>query len=66
LEQNLPCSRSHTKRNKMNDREAFEERAAILQYDAGMSKAEAEKKAKALIEKREMLDKIEKMRENKH
>jgi len=26
----------------------------------------AEKKAKALMEKREMLDKIEKMRENKH
>jgi hypothetical protein len=49
----------------MTDREAFEERAAILQYDAGMSKAEAEKKAKALIEKREMLDKIAKMRKNK-
>jgi len=46
--------------------EEYEERAAILQYDAGMSKAEAEKKAKALIEKRKMLDKIEKMRENKH
>ncbi len=50
----------------MTDREAFEERAALLQYDAGLSKAEAEKKAKALMEKREMLDKIEKMRENKH
>lgn len=49
----------------MIDREAFEERAAILQYDAGMSKVEAEKKAKALIEKREILEKIAKMRENK-
>ena len=49
----------------MTDREAFEERAAILQYDAGLSKTEAEKKAKALIEKREMLEKIAKMRENK-
>jgi hypothetical protein len=31
-----------------------------------MSNAEAEKKAKALLDKREMLDKIAKMRENKH
>ena len=29
----------------MIDREAFEERAAILQYDAGLSKAEAESKS---------------------
>ena len=49
----------------MIDREAFEERAAILQYDAGMSKAEAEKKAKSLLEKREMMEKLAKMRGGK-
>ncbi len=38
----------------------------VPEMSSEIVKAEAEKKAKALMEKREMLDKIEKMRENKH
>ena len=33
--------------------EAFEERAAIMQYDGGMTREEAEARAKADIEKQE-------------
>ena len=31
------------------EREAFEERAAILQYDAGMTRAEAERRAAEML-----------------
>ena len=41
--------------------EEYEERAAILQYDAGMTKEQAEKKAKQIIEKRRIIDTIKKM-----
>ena len=41
--------------------EEYEERAAILQYDAGMTKEQAEKKSKQIIEKRRIIDTIKKM-----
>jgi hypothetical protein len=33
-----------------SQREAYEERSAILEYDAGMTRAEAEAKAMELVE----------------
>jgi len=35
-----------------NRREAFEERAAILEFDAGLSRAEAEREAAKMVEAR--------------
>lgn len=38
-----------------NQREAYEERAAILEYDAGMSRKEAERKALEMVKQESWL-----------
>jgi len=41
---------SHSLNWTESQRENFEERAAIIEYDAGMTRAEAEAKAMELVE----------------